>query len=312
MKPFAILLLFLSCLVARAIAIPRQFGRQARPSWPIQTYQSANFQPPLLQVAKSNATLADGLVVYTPLISSSSERGEPASAMIMTDSGDLVWNSPIEYSTNLVVQTLFNQPVLQYWTGTVDALGHGFGKVLILDNTYTAIYEICPNLNVIGTNGSRPLCGIDGHDSVITSRGTIVVTTTNVTNADLTSVGGPKIGWVFDSLFYEIDITSGKILLEWSALKAGIPINATHEPLGGTGDNQSNAFDWFHMNSLQPYGDKYFLNSRHLSQSYFLDSKGNIEWTIDGYGKTGDFFLSQDALFVNSGCFFILPNMTDY
>ena len=306
MKTPVRILCLLSYLVTRTIAIPRQVARQARPSWPVQTFQSAIFEPPLLQVTKANATLADGLLLYTPSTFSSSKRGEPASAMIMTDSGDLVWNSPIGLSTNLVVQALFDQPVLQYWTGSVDALGHGFGKVLILDNTYTAIYEICPDLNVIGTNGSRPLCGIDGHDSVITSRGTIVVTTTNVTNADLTVVGGPENGWVFDSLFYEIDIISGEILLEWSALKAGIPINATHEPLGGTGNNQSNAFDWFHMNSLQPYEDKYFLNSRHLSQSYFLDSKGNIEWTVDGYGKTGDFHVPQDALFVSSGCFFIL------
>ena len=300
------LLVVLSCLIVQAIAVPRRLARQSRPNWPVQTFQSTSFKPPLLQVTQSNATLADGLVVYTPSSSSSSKNGESASAMIMTDSGELVWNSPIGLSTNLVVQTLFDNPVLQYWTGTVDALGHGYGKVLILDNTYTAIYDICPDLNVIGTNGSRPICGIDGHDSVITDQGTIVVTTTNVTTADLTSVGGPTDGWVFDSLFYEIDIKTGAILLEWSALKAGIPINETHEPLSGTGNNQSNAFDWFHMNSLQPYGDKYFLNSRHLSQSYFLDSKGSIEWTIDGYGKTGNFSVPPDALFVRSRCYLVL------
>jgi hypothetical protein len=49
-------------------------------------------------------------------------------------------------------------------------------------------------------------CQADLHESYVTDRGSLLVTGYNLTQADLTSVNGSAQGWVYDSLFFDIDI----------------------------------------------------------------------------------------------------------
>ncbi|KAG9506478.1 hypothetical protein J7337_000009 [Fusarium musae] len=141
------------------------------------------------------------------------------------------------------------------------------------------------------TDGSVTGCSsLDLHESFVTTRGTILCTAVNVTNADLTSIGGPSDGWVFDTMVLEIDIKTNDILFMWSPLKAGIPINSTKLSLSSSGTSQSNPFDWFHMNSVTTLKDGYLANSRHTWTSYALDSKGKLQWSLEG-SNGGDFSL---------------------
>lgn len=248
---------------------------------------------PVLSVNKSGGELANGLLLMT-----SGEQGP----LLMTDSGDLVWNVPEVQATNLFVQSLDDKPILTYWSGTGSNLGRGYGQVNILDTTYTRIYTICPNLTLVQTTGPSTGCALDLHESFVTTRGTILCTAVNVTTTDLTSVGGPKVGWVYDSMFLEIDIKTNKILFMWSPLAAGIPINSTKQTLSSTGASQSNPFDWFHMNSVTTTKSGYLVNSRHTWSSYGLDSSGKVQWTLDG-STGGDFTLPKAANFVSLFCF---------
>lgn len=64
-----------------------------------------------------------------------------------------------------------------------------------------------------------PVGNMDGdlHDFVITANDTALVTIYDPIPADLSSVGGPELGWLYDGVFQEIDIATGKLLFEWRA-----------------------------------------------------------------------------------------------
>ncbi|KAK5312876.1 hypothetical protein LTR93_011147 [Exophiala xenobiotica] len=192
--------------------------------------------------------------------------------LIMTDTGDLVWSGPVEMTANLRVQTVNGSPVLTYWSGQGTAgasqiVGHGFGEVVVLDTNYTTLYSVCPEISFNLPPNVTADCVADIHESYITSRDTMLVTAYNTTPADLTSVGGPKNGWVLDSLAVEVNITTGEVLFSWSPL-AHLPLNHSKYSLSGAGVNQS--------------------NPRHYWSTFLVNPKGEILWEINGL-TGGDF-----------------------
>lgn len=270
-------------------------------SWPIQTFHTEpEFQPPILSINKTGAHLAEGLIVFTP------EGSNDTAPMIFTDSGDLIWNGPAEDTTNLFVQSLDSRDVLTFWSGTGYNVGRGYGNVTVLDDTYSELCTVCPDFPVETTNGTSSGCALDLHESFITPRGTMLATVVNVTTADLSPIGGPEVGWVFDTMFLEIDIKTQEILFQWSPLQAGIPINSTKLPLLGTGTSKANPFDWSHMNSVETLGDGYLANSRHCWSTYAINRDGEVEWTIEG-STGGDFTLPDDVGFVSNPLMLYLP-----
>jgi hypothetical protein len=144
---------------------------------------------------------------------------------------------------------------------------------------------VCPEATAVTQNNKIFPCYADIHESFITDRGSIIITMYNVTTADLTLVNGTKDDWVFDCLFFDVDIKTNKTLFRWSALEAGIPITDSKAPFNGSfGEgSHANPYDWFHINSVQSVRDGYFVNGRHVWTSYNLDSTGAIEWQIQDY-----------------------------
>ncbi|KAH8671874.1 ASST-domain-containing protein [Tricladium varicosporioides] len=270
--------------------------------WAIQKFNTVPFQPPKFQVSTSGRPISPGYIILTP----NSLVGTSTKALITTDTGELIWHSQPAGTNylfnNLNVQTLRNNQVLTYWNGTKSGLsselGFGYGHVSILDTSYKEIYRICPKINLVTSNGATYECPLDFHEAFITDRGTLIATVYNVTSTDLTSVGGPKNGYVFDSVFLEIDIPTQKILFRWSPLEAGILVNASHLGISGIsgGGTKANPLDWFHMNSIQSVGDGYLVNSRHTWSTYMLDKKGNVKWTLKG-DTGGDFALDLKGHF---------------
>lgn len=111
--------------------------------------------------------------------------------------------------------------MLTYWTGPFaanDFAGHGFDIVKILNTTYREIYTVDLNDSsfIAGDemNNSAYPSYIDNHESLITPQESILVTAYNSTPYDLSSVGGPKNGWLSDSQFYEIDIKTNRTLFK--------------------------------------------------------------------------------------------------
>lgn len=175
-------------------------------AWPSQNYRTEKFSPPRLKVVGKPSDTSGGYIIFGPTGSGISS---PA-PLIMERNGDLIWNGPVSNPQNVRVQSLYSSSgktsqVITYWDGygaTPKTFGHGLGSVRILDNTYKELYKICPKLDLYYVNLQQMPCMLDYHESFLTNASTIVVTAYNVTRWDLTSVGGPKNGWIFDSLFY--------------------------------------------------------------------------------------------------------------
>jgi hypothetical protein len=113
-----------------------------------------------------------------------------------------------------------------------------------------------------------------------------------------TSVGGAKDGWVLDSFAAEVNITTGDVLFEWHPL-GNVHLSGSHYSLGHNGQNQSNPWDFFHINAIELVGDNYLINSRHFWTTYLVSPQGEIIWEINGLDG-GDFGpLPNGAQFVS-------------
>jgi hypothetical protein len=121
----------------------------------------------------------------------------------------------------------------------------------------------------------------DLHDFVITKRGTALLLGFRYMKKDLSSVGGPKSGGtVIDCLVQEIDLTTNKLLFNWSAIRH-VPITDSYAPV-------TPGWDYFHVNSLSEDSDGNLLvSARHTSAVYKIDRhSGRIIWQLGGRRST--------------------------
>jgi hypothetical protein len=134
--------------------------------------------------------------------------------------------------------------------------------------------------------------GTDMHELVITKRNTALLLGFRTVARDLSGVGGRRDGHLVDSIVQEIDLTTGKLLLNWSA--------AEHIPISDSMVRQPRtdaAWEPYHANSISVASDGNLLVSlRHTSAVYKLDRKtGKVLWTLGG--KSSDFDLGPGARF---------------
>lgn len=274
--------------------------------WPYHSYYTEpHLHPPQLSIQKSGEPLANGYIFFGPGTANTSSIEQPrqTSPMIMTDTGDLMWSAENGiFASSFIPATLANEPVLTYWSGVELAgtnIGHYYGSITILNSSYDKITTFCPRLNLTTPPGLGYDCDIDAHEQQVRNDGTILFTANNITQADLSSIGGSRNGYVWDYFFFIYDIKTEKELFRWSALQH-VPISQTYEPMmPGAGQNSSTAFDYFHMNSIQAVGDFFLVNSRHTSSAYLVknDRSGRVVWTLNG--RTGGDFgaLPKEGLF---------------
>ncbi|CAL5867109.1 uncharacterized protein PFLUO_LOCUS1321 [Penicillium psychrofluorescens] len=268
----------------------RQLVHNDSSIWPWQTYRSSDITPPYLQINRSSEELAPGLLFIGPENDATQAGVKQVAPFILTDESELVWGGPEGDSSNFRQQFWGDKSVITFWVGTGKAaygadVGRGWGEVLILDESYRQIKSVCLQLNLTLPEGTTTDCDADVHESFITDDNTILLTAYNVSRADLSSLGGPSDGWVYDSIAVEVDLETNEVVFSWSPL-AHLSVNATHIPYAGS--NSTSPFDWFHMNSIQKYGDYYLINSRHVWQTYLVNRQGDIIWYIDGHDG-GDF-----------------------
>lgn len=141
-----------------------------------------------------------------------------------------------------------------------------------LDSTYTIRYIVSP----VGLEG-------DLHDFVITPNDTALVTIYDPIPADLTAVGGPELGWLYDGVFQEIDIATGELLFEWRASHF-YPPESSYFPVRDRGYERTLGFDYFHLNSIDKDDQGHYLVSgRHTHTVTCVDGNtGQVLWTLGG------------------------------
>jgi hypothetical protein len=201
-------------------------------SWPYRTYKTTNRTSQEFSIERNGESLAPGLFFLT--LADSGLYGYDGlgeeGAVIMSQDGDLIWAGPEGATSNLLTQSYYNETVVTTWTGAGSAssgpsAGHGSGSVQLFDSHYNNIFTVCPtptDLHITLPPGVDSPCVADVHEQYITEADTMLVTVYNITNADLTSVGGPSDGYIVNSLAIEVDIKTSKVLWVW-ILKSMFP-----------------------------------------------------------------------------------------
>ena len=266
--------LFAACLSATAAQSSGEVP------WPLQTYKSTSIQAPFFNVTKMGQT-EPGFLFFT---SEDAIRGD-GHPVIYSDDGQLAWQGANGNYSALQPQMLDGEPVIAYWTG-YSGKGFGFGHISILNSSYEEIHRVtldCKSQNFVTVFDPMTFDScIDIHESQFTDNGTILVTAVNVTQADLSAVGGPQDGWIQDGLIYEIDIKTNEILFRWSAHKHidQVPLSDVRAPLEGSGAKKTDPYGYAHLNAIYKYGDDYLVSSRYMCSVFFIASNGTVLWHL--------------------------------
>lgn len=241
----------------------------------------------------------DGVIVLSPRNTVADEQS--IANAILDEHGDPLWLQSFDdiddannHVHNALVQTYQGEPVVTWWEGS-DQGGHGYGEVVMVDSSYQEIHRL-------SAAGGLAVKGPDFHEYRITDRDTMLWVAYVPTQTDLSAIGGPQEGWVTDGVVQELDIATGEVLFEWSALDH-VPVSATREVSvtnqewdEGLG-TEENPLDYFHINSAHFDDDGSLLvSARNTHAIYHIDVEtGEVNWTLGG--TESDFELSEDAYF---------------
>lgn len=252
------------------------------PALPALRFRSRpDLSPPPIEVLLPARGTERGLVMLTAARTDHYQHGP----MIVDDAGDLVWFHPQERgSTSLQVQLYQGRPVLTWWQGRIVLPGgYGAGDYVIAGSDYR------PLTHVRAGNGLHG----DLHEFVITPKGTALFTIYHPKRMDLSAVGGPRSGTLLDSLFQEVDIETGRVLLQWSAA-AHVGIEESYQKLPA---KAGDPYDFFHINAIAVDGDgNLLISGRHTWAVYKVDrSTGTVIWRLGG--KRSDFDIEPSARF---------------
>jgi Arylsulfotransferase (ASST) len=243
----------------------------AAPVW----HTRPDLRIPALTVAHSERGASSDPIFIAPYNSPTGQAG----AVIVDAGGQPLWENPLagKVTTNFRVQRYRGSPVLTWWEGDIE-LGHGVGEYVIADAGYRTVRRV---------QAANRLRG-DLHEFVITPRDTALLTSYVVTGADLSAVGGSPRGTIQDAIFQEVDLASGRLLLEWRSLDH-IPLEESYAPVSAD-------WDFFHINSVDLDGDGSLLVSgRSTHTVYKIARSGAIVWRLGG--KHSDFSMGAGSNF---------------
>ncbi len=249
-------------------------GPFPNPTPPPSDYQTfvtlPGVQAPVLSVTTSDRDPAAG-----DIFTSNGPGPGRYGPLIYSPQGRLIWFDQLGgglVADDVNVQTYAGQRDLTFWEGHVITLGYGNGEDLVLNSHYQTV------ATVKGGNGLEA----DLHEFQLAPRGIAYVSAYSPIRCDLRSASGPANGVILDATFEEIDVKTGLVRFEWHSLDhVNVNDSETSPPL-------SRAWDWFHLNSIdpEPNGD-IFVSARNTWAGYQIDgATGRILWTLGGLASS--------------------------
>ncbi|HEX5740102.1 MAG TPA: arylsulfotransferase family protein [Pilimelia sp.] len=211
--------------------------------------------------------------------------------LVVDDAGHPVWfrpaRGPDAVAVNAQVHRYRGEPVLAWWEGAVDrSTGVGAGEFVIVDARYREVARVRT------PDGGVPA---DHHDLVLTDAGTAMFWVYEPVPADLSAVGGPPDGTLYDNVIHEVDVASGRRVWQWNA-RDHVRLDESYAA-APTGDRRHLPYDFFHANSLAVEPDGSVLASaRHTWAVYRIDRRsGAVRWRLGG--RRSDFRSGPGAEF---------------
>ena len=259
--------------------------RAATPPPPSRTYHSRpDLKPPLVQIRTAAHNTAPGYLFLAPKMVVAQ-----AGPMIMDNRGEVVWFKPLNTRgvTDFRVQRYHGKPVLTWWRGHVSNVGVGDGWYVIYDTSYRPLAEVRPRNGLVG----------DVHEFLITKNNTALFTVYHRLPLDLSSVGGPKEGKIWDGIVQEVDIRTGRVLFEWHSYPQVAITESYAPPPKAKAGPKAPPFDYFHVNSIdrEPNGNL-LVSARNTHAVYEIDHKTKkVLWRLGG--KKSDFKLGAGVRF---------------
>jgi Arylsulfotransferase (ASST) len=262
-----------STATAAASAKPRAQRFHSRP----------DLKPPLVTVNTPARGTTDGYVLLAP-----KRAVAQAGPMILDDRGEVVWFRPLETMAvaDFRAQRYGGRPVLTWWRGRAPR-GVGAGHYVIVDESYNEIATVTAGNGLTG----------DIHEFLITPRDTALVTIYERKPWDLSPIGGPKEGEIFDGVIQELDIASGRVLLEWKASDHIGPDESTQKAPPAEKGEAAPPFDYFHVNSVaEDLDGNLLVSARHTNAVYKISKQdGRVLWRLGG--KRSDYAMGSSTRF---------------
>jgi hypothetical protein len=111
--------------------------------------------------------------------------------------------------------------------------------------------------------------------------------------SDLSALGGRQDGNVEEGVVQEVDIKTGRVLFEWHSLPH-VAADESYEPVP---KDESEPFDYFHLNAIEEDGDGAILiSARHTHAIYKIRKRdGALLWRLGG--KRSSFHVASNASF---------------
>ena len=233
---------------------------------------------PSLRVDRAASSTAPGLL----FLAEKGGKKRASDALIADDRGRVLWDYEAPKGlevTDFRAQTYRGKPVLTWWQGTISKAGIGTGSYLVYDAAYRRIASVKAGHGLAG----------DLHEFQLTPRGTAFLSSYRSVPYDLSGVGGPRHGFVYDSVVQEVDLATGTVVFEWHSL-GHVPLaeslQANREPARNASSRRP--FDYFHVNSIADGpGRTILVSGRNTSALYLVRRDGSIVWRLGG--KRSDF-----------------------
>ncbi|KAJ6160383.1 hypothetical protein N7470_003779 [Penicillium chermesinum] len=141
-------------------------------------------------------------------------------------------------------------------------MGHGHGHTAIFDNQYRLIKQI--------RGGGHKLA--DQHEFLFYDDDSAVFTVFDPEIRDLTPYGATSASqqWILDNKIQKVNISSNRVLWEWSSLDHVDPIGTNltlQSGNAGLGTNSSQVWHYFYMNAfdVDPNTDTYLISARNFA-----------------------------------------------
>ncbi|MGC1185678.1 MAG: arylsulfotransferase family protein, partial [Candidatus Dormiibacterota bacterium] len=240
-------------------------------------------QPPELLVSKAAPEPAEGDIFLSP-DPAAGHLGQ-AGPMIVNGQGQLIWFDPVpqgELATDLRPQIYRGKRVLTFFEGDLID-GHGVGHFVIMNNHY----------RVIRTLAAAEGYSTDLHELLLGAGGSAWLAAYQPEGWNLSSVGGPADGAVYDCVVQELDLKTGNVLFEWHSLDH-VKLSDSYIPYASS---STTPWDYFHLNSIDPLSDGTILiSARNTEGVYLIDqASGRVIWTLGG--KSSSFAMGPGAAF---------------
>ncbi|KAM0498995.1 hypothetical protein D7B24_007132 [Verticillium nonalfalfae] len=242
-----------------------------------------------------------GLIFITPYEGFAEGHKGPTQpgAYIFRDDGELVWSGTgfhAGWVANFRPETWDGKQYLRAFQGTLDGPhGRMYGHHTLLGNDY--------EVSKVVRAGSHRL--VSAHEFRVVDGKTALIETPIPRIISLKSWGGSNDQrWIVSGGFQEVDIETGDVLFEWESLDHVDPTLSAFPldfgpGLPGSGRNETDAWNYFHINSVDKDDEgHYLLSARNIAALFKINgTSGEIIWQLGGYSGGSDFEIAETEAF---------------